>query len=303
VVVKLPDQTPFWIFKTTDGAKHWVMQYSGTREAFGPLSGQIRFFDPSHGFVIGGADAILRTSDGGNHWTKLTIPVSGITSVTFSDPMRGWAGGIAARVPAAPITQLASTADGGDTWTQLPQPPAVTEIAFRNPGEGWAAGTDPAQPTVYSSLDGGHSWTAHPLPAHFSPVEGKAWMTVPHLYLIPGRGLMAMVLDQAYITFGDRWRLLVPAPAVSYYEVGFEDATRWWAMQQDGDLYKTSDAGQSWRRVAAHQLDGVHFVVGIIDSNHAWAQFLARSYNPASGLALTSDGGVHWTYANVPNPA
>ena len=76
VVVNLPEQTPFWIFKTTDGAKHWVKQYSGHRDAYGPLSGQIKFFDRSHGIVIGGPDAILRTSDGGDHWTRLSVPLS-----------------------------------------------------------------------------------------------------------------------------------------------------------------------------------------------------------------------------------
>ena len=304
VVVNLPEQTPFWIFKTTDGAKHWMKQYTGHREAYGPLSGQIRFFDRSHGIVIGGPDAILRTSDGGNHWTKLTVPLNGITSVTFSDPMHGWVGGTSARMLGAPITELASTADGGDTWTQLPRAPAVGEIIFRNPGEGWAGGADPAQPTVYSSTDGGWSWTAHPLPVYVSPVEGKAWMTLPHVYLISGCGVMAMVLNQAYASFdgGEKWRHLVPAPAVSYFEVAFEDATHWWAMQQDGDLYKTSDSGESWRRVAPHQVDGVRFVIGIIDPKHAWVQFLAGSPRQASGVALTSDGGVHWTYANVPNP-
>ena len=305
VVVNLPEQTPFWIFKTTDGAKHWVVQYTGHREAYGPLSGLIRFFDRTHGVVIGGPDAILRTSDGGDHWIKVTVPISGIaTSAVFSDSMHGWVGAIAALVVAAPITELVSTADGGLNWTNLPRPPGISQIVFRSQTEGWASGVDPAQPALYSTSDGGRTWTEHRLPVHIEPMEGKPWLTVPRVILIPERGVIALILDTAYASFdgGDTWRLLVRPPAASYYEVAFVDATHWWAMQQDGALYKTSDSGQTWDRVAQHQLEGVRFVIGIIDSKHAWVQFLTRSPRQASGLALTSDGGVHWTYANVPNP-
>ena len=113
-----------------------------------------------------------------------------------------------------------------------------------------------------------------------------------------------MIMDTAYASFdgGDTWRRLVQPPAVSYFEVAFQDATHWWAMQQDGALYKTLDSGQTWDRHAQHQLDGLSFATGIIDSQNAWVKFLGRSPRLASGLALTRDGGVHWTYANVPNP-
>jgi photosystem II stability/assembly factor-like uncharacterized protein len=306
VIIALPEQTPYWIFRTTDGGKHWVMQYSGTREAFGPLSGQIRFFDRFHGLVIAGPKEILRTSDGGDHWIKVTVPISGIpTSVVFADAMHGWVGAMAALIVGAPITELVSTADGGLNWSKLPRPPGISQIAFRNQTEGWASGVDPAQPALYSTSDGGTTWTEHRLPVRIQPVEGKPWLTVPRVILIPERGVIALILDTAYASFdgGQGWRLLVTPPAVSYFEVAFENATRWWAMQRDGALYKTSDSGETWDRVATHHLEGLRFQIGILDSKHAWAEFPAGTYRPAFGLALTSDGGVHWTYANVPNPA
>jgi photosystem II stability/assembly factor-like uncharacterized protein len=303
VVVGGPDQTHFWIFKTTDGAKRWVSQYEDRIEAGSPQSLQIRFFDTSHGFVIAGADTVLRTRDGGNHWKKLTAPLYGLTAAVFADPMHGWLRGLASWDAGNPITHLVSTADGGDTWTKLPAPPAVSEIVFRNPSEGYAGGMDRAKQIVYSSNDGGKTWTIHELPTTIKPVAGQPW-TSPHVRPIPGAGVLALVGGAAYASFdgGESWRDLVQPPAVSYYEVAFEDARRWWAMRQEGDLYKTSDSGQSWARVSAHQLDGLRFAIGIIDAKHAWVRFAIRGTQQGSGLALTSDGGVHWTYANVPVP-
>jgi hypothetical protein len=176
---------------------------------------------------------------------------------------------------------------------------------FRNPRDGWAGTIDTdGTRTVYSSNDGGLTWLPHPLPVSPSlnppTPPGNLGTDVK---LLPGRGVLAVTLEGAFTSFdgGDTWRVVVRAPAVPYNEVAFEDATHWWAMQQDGDVYKTSDAGQSWVRVAPHRLDGVRFDIGIIDSKHAWVRFWDRSA-PASGLALTADGGVHWSYANVPAP-
>lgn len=304
VVVGLPESTQFWIFKTSDGAQHWVNQYIGRREPNSPAGLQIRFFDRSRGFVIAGPDAVLRTADGGNHWTKVVVPRYGNTSVVFSDPMHGW-------VRAAPGLRpgdatIHSTADGGDTWTQLPRPPPITDIVFRSPGEGWAGAADPVRPTVYSSSDGGASWSAHRVAGDVEPVKGRPWMATPRVFLIPGRGVIAQVLDTPYASFdgGVTWHILFPPPAASYYEVAFEDASHWWAMQRDGALYKTADGGESWNRVSFHHLGGLAYVVGIIDSRHAWAHVIVRSLQLGSdtGLALTADGGVHWTYANVPVP-
>jgi len=78
----------------------------------------------------------------------------------------------------------------------------------------------------------------------------------------------------------------------------------WWAMR-NGDLFKSSDAGISWVHVHL-QLDAWDYVVGVIDARHAWARldqaFPRIAPLVGTGLALTSDGGVHWTYANVPTP-
>jgi photosystem II stability/assembly factor-like uncharacterized protein len=65
-------------------------------------------------------------------------------------------------------------------------------------------------------------------------------------------------------------------------------------------LFKSADAGRSWRQAATIQ-PGLQFSeAGILDSTHAWASMFAVG---GYGLALTHDGGLHWTLARVPAPA
>jgi len=45
----------------------------------------------------------------------------------------------------------------------------------------------------------------------------------------------------------------------------------------------------------------------VIDAKHAWAELFAsvsppRQALPTFGLAMTSDGGLHWIQVNTPQP-
>jgi photosystem II stability/assembly factor-like uncharacterized protein len=321
-LVQSPTTARYWIYNTTDGAKTWQQQLAADNTDrgndiygfFGRLK-SFQFFDQTHGLAFATAHDLYTTSDGGKHWTKLTLPPYGIQSLTFSDPDHAWLIGWTQTIPASPantVYHYESTSDGGKTWTALPAPPlakkqygfAITGLKFRTPTEGWASGTDSDNPAVYTSNDGGVTWTQIPMSATRESAQGK-YSATSDMVLLPVRGVMAVFRDSAFTSMdgGKTWRPQ-PLPAgSSYHNFAFQDATHWWAMQYDGNLYKTSDAGRTWNHVS-FQLDEVAYTqLGVIDSKHAWARL--DSSNPKRrgyGLALTGDGGVHWTYANVPNP-
>jgi photosystem II stability/assembly factor-like uncharacterized protein len=81
----------------------------------------------------------------------------------------------------------------------------------------------------------------------------------------------------------------------------FEDATHWWRVL-GANLYKSSDAGQTWKPVPVKldTGDNGRYTIQILDPKHAWAQI---GVGQSTGLAVTSDGGLHWTRVNVPEPA
>jgi len=81
----------FWVFKTTDKAKHWQIQLTGTIPSHSGGLVKVQFFDASTGIVVlGGGGAIYRTRDGGVHWTALPVPAFSFATVDFSDSSHGW---------------------------------------------------------------------------------------------------------------------------------------------------------------------------------------------------------------------
>ncbi|HLX33234.1 MAG TPA: hypothetical protein VKR79_10775 [Gaiellaceae bacterium] len=100
------------------------------------------------------------------------IPVA----ASFVSPDRGWELG---RSGCLACSALRVTADGGHSWTTLPPPPArlsyntpsaagVLDVAFADGANGWLFG-----PGLYSSHDGGRSWTLQQL-SGVSSVEAAA---------------------------------------------------------------------------------------------------------------------------------
>ena len=68
-------------------------------------------------------------------------------------------------------------------------------------------------------------------------------------------------------------------------------------------MWESSDAGQSWQSVY-QQLDNLVYLPQFIDVKHGWAElFVGGTPGPASGLAMTSDGGLHWTQVDAPRPS
>jgi photosystem II stability/assembly factor-like uncharacterized protein len=303
-----PGPGQFSVFRTVDGAKRWQKQFTGGQGSLlglGPQS--IQFFDKANGFIVvavGSINLAYRTTDGGAHWHPVGLPGSGV--IAFGDPSHGWLL-VSVGSPADQTVNLYDTGDGGSTWQRLPDPPPdlAGATTFRRPSEGWSGSRSDPLPHVYSSSDGGRSWDRHDLPL---PAAGLPAGTIAHVHLLPGKGVVAFLDavngDQYTLTSfdgGTSWRYVQPRPSGNSFGsvIDFQDAFHWWAI--DGwILYKSSDAGQSWKQ-ASDQLDGAYvYIPHVLDSKHAWAQVLGAK---GTGLALTTDGGLHWTRAGVPQLA
>jgi len=316
----------FWVFKTIDAARHWQRQFAGSAMSTnaGPL--KIQFFDRSNALIaLGGTGMVYRTGDGGAHWTALVMPTFSYSSMYFSDRFHGWVlGTVLSTEQRTSADQFFSTSDAGDHWVSLPQPPAwqfagkggLANFAFRGPSEGWMGGFAQGQAVVYSTVDAGITWQPHPLPvisAKGGLAEGSAPLLGSSVYMLPGAGILAVAEDlnagQVGLTSfdgGSTWRRLAPPPgSTGFGDFVFQDTFNWWAMRF-GTLFKSWDAGQSWRQVSL-QLDDWDYLPHVIDARHAWAQMVAPFQQPnafqGTGLAITADGGVHWNPVNVPKPS
>ena len=304
-----PGPGQFSVFRTTDGAKHWQKQFVGGQGSLlglGPQS--IQFFDKDNGFIVvveGATDLVYRTADGGAHWQPVGLPGPGSGVITFRDRGHGWVL-VSLGSGTDQTVNLYDTGDGGMTWQRLPDPPPdlAGAITFRGPSEGWSGSKSDPIPHVYSSSDGGRSWDRHDLPM---PAGGVPAGAIANVDLLPGIGVVAFIDalrgDQYALTSfdgGTSWTNVQPRPSGNTFgSLDFQDTFHWWAIDR-GILYKSSDAGQTWTETSA-QLDGAFvYIPHVLDPRHAWAPVLGTK---GTGLALTSDGGLHWTRAGVPQPA
>jgi photosystem II stability/assembly factor-like uncharacterized protein len=106
----------------------------------------------------------MATSDGGRVWTRQYAGTAALRQVDFTDAAHGWAVG---------QSTLMRTADGGATWTTLPEPRlsghcvAVSAVHFVSPALGYAiaasaAGAANAGGQLLRTTDGGVTWAAVP---------------------------------------------------------------------------------------------------------------------------------------------
>jgi photosystem II stability/assembly factor-like uncharacterized protein len=222
--------------------------------------------------------------------------------------------------PAHP--DLLSTADGGQTWNPRSWAPdafwpgngIVGEQHFRANGEGWFGGLG-LKAMAYSTPDGGTSWQTHSIaiaPGLFPTPSPDDPNLLVNVDLLPDAGVLAVVggpfgWQRGFTSFdgGATWKLVSWPPYPTLFgNFLYVDAKHWWAMRADA-LFKTSDAGQSWKRVQAPTLlDGWIYTAHIIDSEHAWAELTEITTSPGqSAMVMSSDGGVTWTPIDVPKPS
>src|ERR1700674_788636 len=305
--------TRFYVYRTTDGAKHWNMQLSADANSG---FGEIKFFDTKRGVIwIGSPVRLYRTSDAGTHWVPVPLPPYQVNLVTFSDPSHGWL--LASEPDPGLLRHFLATTDGGSTWTELAWPKGAAwandggagHLQFRRPGEGWLAAVGAPEPTVYSTVDGGASWEPNVLP-HPS---GADLATDTIVGLLPGVGVIAYtdysvqrvaINSFAYTSIdgGTTWRSVTPPTGAPVWNVTFQDTSHWWVTFL-GTVWESSDAGQSWKSVY-QQLDNWVFQPQFVDVKHGWADlFMTRAEGQPGGLAMTSDGGLHWTQVDAPQPS
>jgi photosystem II stability/assembly factor-like uncharacterized protein len=293
----------------------------------------IQMINATTGWAAGSTtDRILRTSDGGAHWSDVTPggAPAGTWTTAFLDANQAW---IASSLQPGSgssdfSVELYRTIDGGSSWRALGTIPADQgwpgRLQFVDAQHGWltmrlggAAGSEGV--AFYGTRDGGLSWIKLS-EADSSGLRGHLPLTCSKnapVFLnattgwVPGScGAGGGPYFYVSRDGGRSWnpvRLSVPAgyPADCMCEVSglrFLDARYGIFVLTFNDgagqrslLYSTTDAGASWFPSAS--LPSNCFAVSFISPAYGWTLDAKRNI-----ILHTGDGGLHWsTLGSVPS--
>ncbi len=276
------------IERSTNGGRSWMFTaLPGCVQICGDDI-DLSFLSQSDGFALTGPpdtgpSHLYNTTNSGASWAKVSDPSfhGDKTSMAFTTIQQGWAvtdpthtahvddpGGIAYQ-----------TTDGGRTWhvaRSLPGAQRYGLPTFFTPGTGVILGQDPrfgahGGATVFVTTNGGRTWSSHP-----APTDAGLSRYLP--------------ADLSVST--------PPFSAIS---------PRQWVMFVGPALYRTSDAGNHWERVATQPRwsPGAVLSLSFGTPSRGWVVAYVPDCEPMAGigpctpigpsyLMTTSNGGRHW---------
>jgi len=229
-------------------------------------------------WVSGHAAAVLRTTNGGETWERLTVPGAAADSLQFRD-VHAVDARVAYLLAAGPgaRSRIYKTTDGGRSW--LRQFTNTDSSAFYDCFAFWDAGRGVAfsdavagRFIVRITEDGG---------AHWAPVPEEA---LPPAHA--GEGGFA-ASGACVVTLAERF---------AWIGTGAADTAR---------VLATADGGRSWRSVATPVVAGTFAGIAALafhDTLHGIA-LGGKLGNPAEwsdNVAVTADGGRTWQLAGRP---
>lgn len=286
---------------------------------------RVFFADAENGWAIGDKGVVLRTSDGGRHWTRQNshteIP---LTNLFFSDKKHGWiltggTRGVDLRDLLNPEESLLLlTMNSGETWTRVPGVNALA-IQFTSEQDGWAAGN---YASILKTSDGGKTWRPVSVPpaALPGPVEERDRVLAftdlsfasPREGWIVGNRFGDRGSEAGAILHttdgGASWKALpLPAPRAGLngaivrqlHHLKFFSSSAGVLLadiERAGDttsvIYSTVDGGKSWQERGS--LPGRLSALSMIDSLNGWA-ILHDLRSKAALVSQTRDGGRTWS--------
>jgi photosystem II stability/assembly factor-like uncharacterized protein len=234
------------------------------------------FVDADNGWALGDHGAILHTTDGGRSWQEqYRREPRYFQDIAAADANTAWAVGTYYR-PENGIAFAVRTTDGGNTWLEqeIDHPPMLYCVDFLDSQEGWASGRE----ALLHTTDGGQSWNTISycctlaLGLQFTSPQVGWGMSFYGVHLTTDGGL----------TWTLKW------DTDPYYaDMHFVNDSTGWIVRSSGEIYKTSDFGDSW----VYQPSGVDVGFSAIEFANADTGWL---FGGAGIILNTSDGGDHW---------
>lgn len=240
------------------------------------------------GFAVGRANTILRTSDGGATWKRLTPrdpkgPV--FEQVCFSSISNGWV---------VSDSLLLHTTDGGTHWTAANRFPG--NFYYFGSGSATASSYYQMQPPtcgnrIYRTTDGGRQWAPLPAPLPRNDYQSQFFLDDLHGWASGRQGGLAFTTDG-----GVTWNKADIPEGGDLVQIQFVTPNHGWSRpvrEHSGGLWMSRDGGRSWQpqdaKVASYWT--IQDMQWLDDSN---GYLLVIRGADSSVILKTTDGGESW---------
>ncbi len=273
----------------------WSIQYQAPE---GITLRGLKMLNTQVGYAVGGPDwggqgnpYILKTTDGGTNWTRLTLPAF----------VAGWQGGIDCLselhcLSVGTTGQAIRTTDGGVTWANSGMANGYGGYLYAahwaNSSTVLAGGTNGHS---FRSTNGGVSWSEF-LPGGYVVIwEFQCFGSTCY-----GAGNGASFAF-SYNT-GASWSRRF-APQFDLLGLSFLNTNTGWVSAAHGEIYYTTDAGQSWvsRTSGVNTNEKYYTNFYDIDMLNAQEGWVVGGVNDVSGRVYhTTNGGLAWAAQTIP---
>ncbi len=258
------------VLTTVTAASTWQLQTSGTSERLRAVSA----VSERVAWASGNKGTVIRTDDGGAHWTLLPVP--GAESLDFRDiEATSDRSAYVLSIGSGDKSRIYKTIDAGTTWvlqfTNSDPKAFYDAIAFWDERNGIAVG-DPVNGrfTILRTSDGGKTWT-------LTPEAGRP-------RALPGDGMFA----------ASGTCLVVQGRTNAWIGTGGAAQAR---------VLRTTDRGATWSEAATPIVAGTSsagiFSIAFSDALHGIVVGgdYRKEQEPSANAALTNDGGRTWSTA------
>jgi photosystem II stability/assembly factor-like uncharacterized protein len=309
----------FSILKTGDCYAQWILQYHSSQVIL-----DIRFINKKTGWACGN-NQILKTTNGGENWSLLSIPSTGYftqihpvnDSVVYvcgwyvilktTDGGNNWT---IIRVGQDQVPELAGlwfinentgwfcgdrvvmrTTNGGSTFVDsMNQPTEMKDIHFKNESEGVIIG----YALAYKTINSGVNWYSVILPSSI------ATPFCDRVTFIGDTGWTASWGNVVFRTtnYGISWDSITRIADEHTHStrcIEFSSLITGYAGGSDGKIFKTTDGGFNW-----HILQTQQFGLGYYVSIFAYTDSLVWAVGGGGNIINTKNGGE--TIVNIKSP-
>nr|NQU89978.1 T9SS type A sorting domain-containing protein [Bacteroidota bacterium] len=268
------------IYHTSDAGNTW--EYQSHPALMGDLM-DVFFLNQDTGWVVGTYKNMLKTTDGGESWTRITIQSDdwiSFNKIFFTDELHGCVVGGDLMYPNDGLVMISE--DGGESWIEIPTPgqKCFNGVYFISQDIGWICGYEGG---IMKTSDGGATWDDY----------GISVNKLVDIYFYDEMFGIALDNNEAFLTQngGETWkadgligatssqRAFCPIGDSSGVSVGFY-----------GSICKTRDRGHTWENLNSGYFNTIN-QLGFFTALDGLA-IGGDYYN--SELIRTDDGGYNW---------